>query len=168
MKPEPGELFREVQRFRQWWVLLLVIGLAGLAWYASVQQVILAAPFGSKPAPDIILYLTVALIGIGLPWFMFAMKMTTVVRVDRIDIRFFPLHSRSIPFTEIRSYRVREYRPILEYGGWGIRMTRKNGRAYNVSGKQGLQLELVDGKKILIGTQKAEELMEALRQAIEL
>ncbi len=43
----------------------------------------------------------------------------------------------------------------------GIRYGPK-GTAYNVSGKIGLQLELKNGKKILIGTRKPEEIENLL------
>jgi len=38
------------------------------------------------------------------------------------------------------------------------------GRALNMSGNMGLQLELKDGKKLLIGTQKFEELEQLLQK----
>jgi hypothetical protein len=37
--------------------------------------------------------------------------------------------------------------------------------AYNVSGKEGVQLELANGKRILIGSQRAEELARAIGEA---
>jgi hypothetical protein len=52
---------------------------------------------------------------------------------------------------------------IIEYGGWGIRKTFSGkGTAYNVKGKNGLQLVFKNGDRLLIGTQKAEELKETL------
>ena len=43
-------------------------------------------------------------------------------------------------------------------GGWGIRLFTKYGTIYNTSGNKGLALELHDGKKLVIGTDKEEEL----------
>jgi hypothetical protein len=40
----------------------------------------------------------------------------------------------------------------MEYGGWGIKYG-KMGKAYNVSGNRGVQLEFTDGKRLLIGSQ---------------
>ena len=58
---------------------------------------------------------------------------------------------------------VREYSPIAEYGGWGLRGGFfGKGSALNVSGNKGLQLELKNNKKILIGTNKPKELSETL------
>nr|MBP6978828.1 hypothetical protein [Lentimicrobiaceae bacterium] len=58
------------------------------------------------------------------------------------------------------------YSTIGEYGGWGYRMGgKKAGVAYNISGNMGLQLELKNGKKILLGTKKPVEMEEALKKA---
>jgi hypothetical protein len=63
-------------------------------------------------------------------------------------------------------WEARTYRPILEYGGWGIRYSPfGQGCAYNVSGNRGVQLELADGQRILIGSQRAEELARAIGEA---
>jgi len=40
------------------------------------------------------------------------------------------------------------------------------GKAYNVSGNRGVQLELLNGGRILIGSQKPEELVKAINLAI--
>ncbi|NQX76517.1 MAG: hypothetical protein HRT75_02160 [Gilvibacter sp.] len=60
---------------------------------------------------------------------------------------------------EIESLYVREYSPIGEYGGWGYRLSfsKSTGRAYNVSGNLGIQIELKNGKRVLVGTRKKEE-----------
>jgi len=61
---------------------------------------------------------------------------------------------------------VRKYSPIGEYGGWGYRVAgKRSGVAYNISGNMGIQIELKNGKKILLGTRKPEEAKEALRKS---
>jgi hypothetical protein len=61
-----------------------------------------------------------------------------------------------------KSY-VRQYSPIAEYGGWGLRLGLfGKGQAYNVSGDKGLQLEFTTGQRLLIGTNKPEELNTVL------
>jgi hypothetical protein len=54
------------------------------------------------------------------------------------------------------------FRPIMEYGGWGIRRGA-NGWAYNVSGNRGVRLVFRDGSTFLIGSQRAEELELVIR-----
>ena len=75
-------------------------------------------------------------------------------------------HFRDIERDKIRKIYVRKYKPIWEYLGWGIRFG-PSGRAYNTMGKIGLQLELKNGRKILIGTQKKEELKEIIQKLKE-
>ena len=51
------------------------------------------------------------------------------------------------------------------YYGWGIRLT-PHGMLFRVSGFHAVQINLMAGKKYLIGTDVPQELEEAIRQAI--
>jgi len=166
MTEKQGVLFREEQKFSQIWVLIVVFVPVVLAWYAFIQQLMLDKPFGSNPAPDTVLWIIWTVFGIAFPVFFFSVKLSTEVRNDGIFIRFFPFHRefRTLPFEAVIKYEVRDYSPFKEYGGYGIRYGR-SGKAYNVRGKKGVQLELVSGRKILIGSQKPDELAEAIRTA---
>ncbi len=165
----PSPCYHEVQQFRQVWIWVLVSALAGLVWYAAVSQLLLHRPFGDRPMPDILLVVFWIIFGIGLPALLFFGRLVTEVRDDGIYIRFFPFHRsfRRIAFNELKRYEVRTYRPILEYGGWGIRYCRCSGKAYTVSGRHGLQLELLNGKRLLIGSQRPEELLRAIQAQID-
>jgi len=166
MQSESGVLFSEEQRFGQWWVWVLVFAVAVVEWLGFIIQIILGRPFGNNPAPDWVVWLLLILVGILLPWFFLSCRLTTKVRIDRIEVRFRPFRARVIPMREVKSYAVREYRPIAEYGGWGIRWSAKHGMAYNVSGNRGVQLVLTDEKRVLIGSKRPEELAAALGQTV--
>jgi hypothetical protein len=101
---------------------------------------------------------------IGVAVLMYVMKLTVRVDEQALHVRFFPLVKKDIPLEDIARWEARNYRPILEYGGWGIRC-RWKGMAYNVSGKRGVQLEFTNGKLLLIGSQRPEELAAAISQA---
>lgn len=162
------QLYRETQYFRQLWLWALVLLISLLSLYGVFQQLILGIPFGNNPAPDSVMVVLAIVFGIGLPLFMYTTNLTTEVRSDGIHIRFFPFHLsfRKIATEEIRGFEACTYSPIKDYGGWGIRFGRK-GKAYNVSGNRGVQLELSNGKHLLIGSQKPEELAEALSLALD-
>ena len=157
-------IYREVQQFRQVWIWAIVFALAGLVWYASLRQLLLHSPFGDRPMPDSLLVIFWFIFGIGLPTLFFFGQLVSEVRDDGFYICFFPFHwtFRRIAFTEVKQYEVRTCRPIREYGGWGIRYSCKE-KAYNVSGDRGVQIELLNGKRLLIGSQRAEELWQAIR-----
>lgn len=161
---ETSPAYREVQRVRETWPWIVGISLAGLIWYAAIAQVLLHRPFGNSPLPDAPLVVFYLIIGIGLPALLLFSRLITEVRGDGIYIRYVPFHRsfRRIPFKDLKRCEVRTYRPLVEYGGWGIRFGLK-GKAYNVSGNRGVQLELANGKRLLIGSQRPEELWQAIR-----
>lgn len=134
--------------------------------YAVVQQVILKHPFGRTPAPDWVLVL-VELFFLLLLIFMFSIKLTTIVDEGGIRYRYFPLQRKTtlIKWEDVHTAVMRQYNSFYEYGGWGImKGTAKNGDAINTSASSGigLQLELMNRRRLLIGTAKPEELEKAV------
>ncbi|HQP03696.1 MAG TPA: DUF6141 family protein [Bacteroidales bacterium] len=157
--------FFEVQKQTQKWVWFMVMFLLLMNVYVIFQQVILGIPFGNHPAPVWILFLigfVIMLLVAGL----FFLRLETHIDEKGVSFRFFPLHRgfRTIEWHEIKKAYVRIYHPLKEYGGWGIRTSfiGNNGKAFNMAGNVGLQLELKDGKRILIGTQKGTEISKLL------
>lgn len=59
--------------------------------------------------------------------------------------------------------QARTYRPLREYGGWGIRWGGKGRMAYNVSGSEGVEVELLDGRTVMVGSRRPDELADTLR-----
>ena len=167
-KRPAARLYFEEQRFRQFWLWLTLLATAGGTWYALIAQVLLGTPLGDRPAPDLVLVLLWAVFGVGLPVLFFAARLVTEVREDALYLNFvlFPFTRRRIRYDELLEARSVSYRPIRDYGGWGIRYGR-GGRAYNVSGNEGVQLEFRDGKRLLIGSQNAGRLALAIQAKSE-
>jgi len=170
---ETDMIFREVQKFRQPWLWLVIVFIflliVGLFGWGMIQQLVFGKPWGDRPLSDTGLLIAGSLaiaFGMGLLAFFYNLKLVTEVRSDGLYFRFFLLFSsHMIPLDEIKRYEVQTCNPIKEYGGWGIRYGPK-GKAYNVSGNRGVQLELSDGKRILIGSQKPEEFAKAIDSAL--
>lgn len=147
--------FNEKQRFNQWWLwllLLLVISNLIREFLQSSSEELSTLLFSAFP-----ILLTALL--------FLTMKLETTINSEGIYVRFFPFHLKKKYYTwdQIDHCFIRDYQPIMEYGGWGIRKTFSGkGTAYNVKGKKGLQLIFSNGDRLLIGTQKAEELKEVL------
>src|SRR4030095_13745215 len=157
-------LFREVQRFRQWWLWLVIVIGPLTVWLSTYRRFVLGERAGTRQLPDNPQLLLWVLIGIGLPLLFYSARLITEVRTDGIYIRFFPFHLSFLRFAfdSIKACEARTYSPIGEYGGWGIRFSL-NGKASTVSDNQGVHLELNNGKRILIGTQHPLDFMSALR-----
>ena len=171
--PQDPVYFREVQAFRQpWlWALLIVMTLAAviLFGYGMIKQLVFGQPWGDRPMSDTALAIVgplVILFTIGMTYLFVKLKLVVEVRDEGLYIRFFPLSRQIMRYENIEESYVRTYKPLKEYGGWGIRYGRK-GKAYNVSGNQGVQLELSGGKKLLIGSQQPEKLADAISERLK-
>jgi hypothetical protein len=85
--------------------------------------------------------------------------MTTRVDADGVEVRWRPVGAGiALPYAEIERHEVIVYRAIREFGGWGIRWGGTTRRAYNVSGNQGVEIYLCDGRSIVVGSERAGEL----------
>ena len=158
-------LYREVQRFRQWYFYVPILIVTGLVWYQFIQQIVLKHPLGEQPVPDWVAWTLGLVFGIGFPLFAAVARMITEVRPGVLRVRVYPFRWVKILLSDIRDAEPRQYSALREYGGWGIRTSLKNGRAYNASGNRGIQLVLSDGRRVLIGTQEPDQLMAALLTA---
>jgi hypothetical protein len=159
--------FTEEQRFKPVWVWAIVILASVLPWIGLFMQVILGYKIGDNPAPDLLIIVFWILFGIGFPLMFYSTRLITIVKEDGIYLRYIPFHFKYkiYHFDEIEKFEAKKYSPIFEYGGWGIRYGFK-GMAYNVYGNMGIDLNLKNKKKVLIGSQKAEEFYEAIVKAI--
>jgi hypothetical protein len=155
-------LFREEQRFRQWWVWVLVVGPAALAWWVFIRQIAQGEPVGQNPAPDWLVWAVWLFIGLGLPFFFSRVSMVVEVSGDAVRIRYRPFSRRAIAFSEIARVEARTYSAVKEYGGWGIKGWSKEKMAYNVSGNRGVELTLMGGRSVMLGSQRADELAGAI------
>jgi hypothetical protein len=100
-------------------------------------------------------------------WLFYKLELTVLVSGSELVIRFPPLVNRVFRLADVRACEARTYRPIREYGGWGVRCGRKGARAYSVRGNRGVQIELSSGESILIGSQRADELVSVIRSGGE-
>jgi predicted neutral ceramidase superfamily lipid hydrolase len=159
-------LFSEVQRFKQWWLWVILFGINFLFIYGVVNQVILGNKFGDNPMSNSGLLIFFAC-SLAISILFVFLRLETVISPDGIFVRFYPviLKYRFYSWTTVKKAYIRQYRPLMEYGGWGVRysLTGK-GRAFNVSGNIGLQLEFINGEKVLIGTQVSDKMRDVLEQ----
>jgi hypothetical protein len=163
-------IFHEVQKFRQtWlWIILLLFCLPAVAIpaYAMIRQLIIGEPWGNRPMSSTGLLVTglLSILSCAMLTLLFrTLQLVTEVRRDGLFIRFYPFHRsfRQVPLERVVRHTVVTYKPLRNYGGYGIRYGL-SGKAYNVSGNRGVRLEFSDGKHLLIGSQRPEELDAAI------
>jgi hypothetical protein len=144
-------LFHEEQRFSPAiiGIVLLIVAIAG-------AMGLLVAPSDQMGAR-----LLALLIPIGIAGMLFlGFKLVTKVRPGEVEYGF-PLGlRRTLPREQIARVEVIEYRPLRDFGGWGLRFGRQ-GMMYNARGNRAVKLNLTNGKVLFIGSQQPEQLASA-------
>lgn len=152
-------IFKEEQRFTQTWlIVIIVISLI-------VPLAIILKEIDKLSTSEIIISIGTIILASGL---IFLFKLTTRIDEKGIHYKFFPFHLKfkTVVWNDIENAYIRTYDAISEYGGWGVRggalWYKAKSKAINISGNIGIQLELKDGKKLLIGTNKKEQAQDVL------
>ena len=159
-------LFSETQRFNQWWIQLINFTVLGLLVYFLYKWFVLDEAVDKVSATNAtgqIVVIVTMVLSFGL---IYLFRLKTRIDERGLHYHFLPFHfsEKTISWYDIDKCYIRNYRPIAEFGGWGYRISAKHGKAFNVRGSQGIQIELKDGKKLLIGTQKPEEAQQVINR----
>jgi len=164
------KVFKEEQRFNQWWLIALFV----LVYAKIGYDLVLLFKDNTKVNTDALTALIFSGVIIILVTILI-FSITLKIRIDEkgVSYKFYPFHfkAKNIPWNRLEECSVRKYSPILEYGGWGLRgMVRlklfgigEKGRAYNIKGNIGIQMVLKDGSKILLGTQKMGQAKDVIK-----
>ena len=165
----PAAIYREEQNFG-WWVYALLAVMVGLGC-AGLGRDHAGRP---NPAPahrwgglEVPIGLAV---GLALPAVLVlgVLRMTTEVTPAEVRVWFgwLPTYRRGIPAGNVVRADVVRYRPMRDCWGWGVRRGLDGELVLNARGDRGVRLTLADGSRILIGSQRPEELAAAVRRAI--
>ena len=154
--------FRETQRFKQWWVWAILIASNGLVLTLLLTQ-FQALLNGAGDLLEYVVLCIGALVLLAPTVLFLFVRLDTIIDNERIAVRLYPFHIRYRFYTrqEVAQCSLRKYRPIGEYGGWGLRGSARN-RAFNISGDHGIQLVLANGNKVLVGTNAPDEVQAVL------
>lgn len=152
---------------------MLFVGLWGLISFSAglaliLVQVVLDHPLGTRPLPNVAalaLGVTVISLATGLLWLVRVCTFQTEVTPSGFFYRFYPFHqkTRQLDLTGVTAIVAVHYRPVRDYGGWGMRRGA-NSRCYNVSGEEGVRIDYDNGCHVMIGSQRALELEAALHR----
>jgi hypothetical protein len=155
-------LFYEEQKFRQARLRILTAMLPVAMSLLAILQVGFGYSFGKHPMSN------VSVIGwaifLWLVYFrLMTVKLVTEVWPDAVTIALRGLwRTNRVSIDAVQSAKVVTFDPVQDWGGYGIRANRK-GRAYLAAGNQGVKLELIGGRCVLIGSQRPYELAGSIR-----
>jgi hypothetical protein len=169
-------IFTEEQSFRQSvvpWIMLvsvvIMIGGFGVSFY---QQLYLGKASGNSTSDQELIWSSILSIVVMSAVFLFILnrKLITEIWTDGIRYKFAPFvrKMKHISISEIASVEVEKYKPIIEFGGWGVRkrfLSRKT--AYNISGNMGMRVIMKNGRQIMFGTRKPDEMKHAVLKMMQ-
>ena len=143
--------FTERQKATQKWLWILMGVLILMAVYFTYEITLQTA--ADTNTEDIVFLVIGWLVILSTFLLLIVFRIDTSISDEGVFVKVFPFHTEKVKYAweDIEKIYVREYNPIMEYGGWGIRGIGKN-RAFNAKGNMGIQLRLKDCRKRLIGT----------------
>lgn len=161
-------IFHEEQYFD--WKVYALLGLlevaagAVLLWWTHRADPSLLLARAWSPE-----FLLAVAAGLGAPFLLIVsiLRMTTEATADLLTVWYgwLPVYRRSVAISNVRSCEVVDFRPIRDHGGWGVRSCRGGERALTARGVRGVRLTMIDGGRLLIGSQRPEELAMVLTRS---
>jgi hypothetical protein len=78
---------------------------------------------------------------------LFIMKLTWTLNDNGFYYRYRPfiMKTRFLPADDIESVTLEKINPLRDFGGWGLRYSRKYGKAYTTQGNHVLRIRLKSG-----------------------
>lgn len=155
--------FYESQKFTQWWLWAIILSstlaVGGLLTKELLRQTDAGVPPDRTPVPVVFIIFSFAAV-VGVIWLFTQLTLETKVDRDGVHYRFFPVIPswKTISRGDIQYWDVKKYF-VLGYGirfSWGI-------TTLNVAGNMGLTLHYAGHKRLRLGTQKPEELIQAMK-----
>jgi hypothetical protein len=153
-------VYEESQSFFTWWLCLLLVFVLGAGIYTGWNGANADKQFDFLTGGSWGLIVSVLICSL-----IFFVRLRTRIDENGVHIRFFPLvwKEKTWRWDDIADVYVKRYSP-WEYGGWGYRLSGA-GRAYSTKGNYGIQLLVKkNAQRILIGTQRPEEVQILLER----
>lgn len=144
-------IFQEKSGFPKAFAILLV-------FQAIVGSFILVK---DKESPLIVVLITIPLT------FLFLFSVLKLnLNPQYFEYHFFPFtfKPKKIRWDEIKEIQLVHTDPISDFGGWGVRLSRKYGKAFITGGQEIIFLKLKDGKKRSFSVKNKEKLVAFLEE----
>jgi hypothetical protein len=131
---------------------LVFLGSSLMVWFTSGWELFAAIYFTFS-----------TLISIGVISLVYGGQRTIATR-DDIFIRWglAGIKVLKLKTAEVDSVELQEFSPLKDFGGYGIRFNREM-QAYYLRGSRGVKITMHNGKKYLIGSDRAERLLAVLK-----
>ena len=140
---------------------------AWLLWGCVFLPIVLIFTLEEEGSALFRMAMTVGLLSFGLLMKLVFGGLTVLVQETRLFIHLgmVPLIKKKVLYEDILSLRPTTYRPLREFGGWGVRGYGPK-QAWTASGSKALVLSLRSGNELYVGSDDPEQLEERVLQAM--
>ena len=154
-------LFREKQAFRVGYAKIAMAMPPAILSVICCLRILFHHPLGYRSVTNgDLLFLTILTLVVYIR--LITVRLVTELRSGQLSVAMKGFWREiHVPVAEIRVAVPVEYKPIEEYGGYGVR-SGPRGQAYIAWGNQALQVELRDGRRLLVGSQRSQELARCI------
>lgn len=158
---EARAAYEEITPWPAWVLALTVLGI-GSGAFALAREASRGGAGALATAAAVLPLLVLPI----LLWVLLG-RLRVQVFADRLvmGFGFVPLVRKTLPFADVLDVEAVRYRPLRDFGGWGIRFGFGDRRAWTIRGNQAVCLSLRDGLRFYVGSQKPERLAAAIRSA---
>jgi len=157
-------LYSETQAFQLGYARFTLAMPPAALLIVSCRQILWHHPWGNPPVTNgNLLFLTI--LSLAVYFRLITVRLVTELRPEQLSVAMKGFWRKTrVAITDIRSATAVEYDPAREYRGYGVRRGPR-GQAYIASGNKAVQLELRDGRKLLVGSQRPKELARRIVEA---
>jgi len=148
-------------------IIIIVVIVFNAYWLIRVNYNGNPFDLGSMPTSNLIVIAVLILI-VSIVVIIHNSFAHLTLKIDEkgITVNYYPFGQKQLKIgvKEILSYKIRKYSPYKEYRGYGVRENSRRGKAYIIKGREGLHIQLKNGKCLLIGTQKKQAIEYAMKK----
>lgn len=155
MAPRGAPVYREWSPWSGWITIVfwgtMLIALVAVLTAGNGGQ-------GDRLAGGVIL----AVVAVAIQWLVVGMTVRLYRDELVLSLGRVPLIRKAIRYDEIVDLQSVTYRPLMEFGGWGVRFRGKK-KAWSARGNQAVVLHLADDTMLYVGSDHPHRLEERIR-----
>lgn len=164
MKDTRTEMYREYTGWPTWVLVLVAVAMAS----TTIPVVLGVDDAAGWSTATRSIYLLGILSFWGLLLLFFGGLLVTVERDGiRVGLGRVRILKTFIPFASVASLEAVTYRPIRDFGGWGLRGSARK-RAWTSRGNEAVRIILKDGREVYIGSDRPQALVTRIRNGMSL
>ncbi len=148
--------------YKEWtpwpgWILIVF-------WGTMILSMVMVAVTGDEPHDRRVLgAVALGMVAVAVQWLVAGLSVRLYRDAMVMGIGSFGWISKRVRYDDIVRLESVRYHPIREFGGWGIKFGRGGKRAWTARGDEAVVLELRDGTRLYVGSDRPHRLEERIR-----